>query len=236
MLSPPNDLIILANMPAHDRNAGRLHPSDAGASTSHRSRSPNLHLAGLPRFHPANFPSVNPSSAGSPLVTSPTPPLSSPATPSSPRQQYQHLYASAQYQGRQHLDAPQRQLHAHQRDLINMNRLHASQTGQLSPTLSSTTLRAISPLSPRLDPCGSPGPVTPLELEARDGYMFPGSGSNKQLSEDAKDQVMESYMRKEGGQVRPMSPVAEPRAGPRSPRFVSVSKGDLTRHRSHLSR
>ncbi|KAH0297710.1 hypothetical protein KCU84_g16745, partial [Aureobasidium melanogenum] len=31
------------------------------------------------------------------------------------------------------------------------------------------------PLSPRLAPLGSPGPVTPLELEGQDGYLLAGA-------------------------------------------------------------
>lgn len=33
----------------------------------------------------------------------------------------------------------------------------------------------MKPDSPRLAPLGSPGPVTPLELEGQDGYLFAGA-------------------------------------------------------------
>ena len=34
------------------------------------------------------------------------------------------------------------------------------------------------PVSPRLAPLGSPGPVTPLELEQKDGYLLAGANQN----------------------------------------------------------
>ena len=37
--------------------------------------------------------------------------------------------------------------------------------------------RLDNPASPRLVPVGSPGPVTPLELESDDGYLAAGSRS-----------------------------------------------------------
>jgi len=39
------------------------------------------------------------------------------------------------------------------------------------------------PTSPRLLPCGSPGPITPLELEmdAEDGYMVAGARARGSL-------------------------------------------------------
>lgn len=38
------------------------------------------------------------------------------------------------------------------------------------------------PTSPRLDPMGSPGPVTPLELSGADGYLTAGMTSNDAAS------------------------------------------------------
>lgn len=34
------------------------------------------------------------------------------------------------------------------------------------------------PVSPRLAPLGSPGPVTPLELEQKEGYLLAGANQN----------------------------------------------------------
>ena len=113
-------------------------------------RSKNLHLPGLPRYHPANYASTNSST----VYTSASP-LSSPQPTMSPRQQ-QRQYSE-----------PQKQLHHYQRELINLNRASVK-----SPSLNS--LRLPRPMSPRLVPHGSPGPITPLELEEREGFFFGG--------------------------------------------------------------
>lgn len=47
----------------------------------------------------------------------------------------------------------------------------------------SSPAQADKPTSPRLVPLGSPGPVTPLELEAEEGYLAAGIRGN--AGEDA---------------------------------------------------
>lgn len=224
-------------MPFHDRS-GHLRPEDAaGSNTRLRSRSPHLQLAGLGRFHPLNFPNANPLSAATSLSTSPNSNLSSPAAPSSPRQHYQHLSQSpynAYRERRQYTDVPQRQLHDQQKDMVH-SRYHSSNSGQLSPNLSSTGLLSIKPASPRLAPKRvSDDPMTPLELEEREGYFFSknSNGSSQQLNEDAKNEIVDTYINKEFVAARPKSPIMRPK----SPRYLAVKKGDPTRHRSHLSR
>lgn len=153
--------------------------------------------------------------------------MSSPA-PSSPRlQAHNHIASHSNHHGhaerRQYADAPQRQLYAQQRGMIDHHR--SLVTTQQSPRSKGTV---INPSSPLLEPCRSPtGPVTPLELEEHSDYL--GSGS-KQISEDAKNAVAEHYVRKE----RPSSPIEIRRPG--SPRLMAIKKGDHTKHRSHLSR
>jgi len=115
-----------------------------------KPRSKNLHLPGLPRYHPANYTSTNSST-----LNTPASPLSSPQPTMSPRQQ-QRQYSE-----------PQKQLHHYQRELINLNRASVR-----SPSLNS--LRSPRPMSPRLVPHGSPGPITPLELEEREGFSLVG--------------------------------------------------------------
>jgi hypothetical protein len=138
------------------------------------SRSPNasLKLPSLPRFHPANFPSSQHSSAGNTPgtgVTSPQGPLSSPRPHS-----------------RQHSDL-QRQLHAYQRGLI-------ASAMRTSPATSPRA--AAKPDSPRLEPLGSPGPVTPLMLEEQGGYLVAGSRSSGK-PEAAQDELVEKFIQDE---------------------------------------
>lgn len=47
------------------------------------------------------------------------------------------------------------------------------------------------PSSPRLEPLGSPGPVTPLELEGTEGYLMAGAhaASHGDVSSRSKDLV-----------------------------------------------
>lgn len=213
---------------SQDRSS-RLHPDSASSTAQPRTRSPNLHIGHLPRFHPANFPDPNATSTTSSAVTSPASGMSSPAAPSSPRLQPHHHLPShshhhAHAERREYADAPQRQLYAQQRDMIDHHR--SLMITQQSPRSKGTIT---NPSSPLLEPCRSPtGPVTPLELEEHSDYL--GSGSSKQLNEDFKNQVAEHYVRKE----RPSSPVEIRRPG--SPRLMAIKKGDHTRHRSHLSR
>ncbi|KAF2470129.1 uncharacterized protein BDR25DRAFT_226995 [Lindgomyces ingoldianus] len=111
------------------------------------STAASLRLPTLPRFHPANFPSQT-SSAGTTPATGP----SSPQPPLSPRA-YQKQYSDAQ-----------KQMYLYQRELI------ASASRQARGTNA-------KPTSPRLIPMGSPGPVTPLELEDADSYLTAGVNS-----------------------------------------------------------
>ncbi|QDS75922.1 hypothetical protein FKW77_002879 [Venturia effusa] len=70
------------------------------------------------------------------------------------------------------------------------------------------------PISPRLRPKdGSPGPVTPLELEA-DNYLVVGSGS---LSPEAQAEYVDSIIREQAARSR-----REPSASPRRGRDTSV--------------
>ena len=40
------------------------------------------------------------------------------------------------------------------------------------------------PASPKLEPCGSPGPITPFELEESDGYMIAGGRAPRSIDID----------------------------------------------------
>ncbi|KAI5210354.1 hypothetical protein E4T42_01343 [Aureobasidium subglaciale] len=140
-----------------------LHPRSAATSSQMRHRtSPagnTLKLPGLPRFHPANFPSSQTSSAAN------TPgaggPLSPNNPPVSPKAQ-QRLYSEAQ-----------KQLYLYHRETVAAQAAVAAAASSSSARPQS--VRFEKPLSPRLAPLGSPGPVTPLELEGQDGYLLAGA-------------------------------------------------------------
>ncbi|KAL0253025.1 hypothetical protein SLS55_010475 [Diplodia seriata] len=140
------------------------------------SGSSNLRLPSLPRFHPANFPSSSSSSAATTPNTNPN----SPQPPPSPRSQ-QKQYSEAQ-----------RQLYVYQRELI-ANATRNMATGS-------------KPASPRLNPLGSPGPVTPLELEGQGGdYLTAGAKAAGNLC-DSRNDLVEKLLHDEVRRVGQMSP------------------------------
>lgn len=124
-------------------------PMHLRTGSNHRRPQGNtLHLPSLPRFHPANFPSAHISTQSTPDGTSSA---SSPQPPISPRS-HQRMYNDVQ-----------KQLYFNQRETMCARATSPSQAGK--------------PISPRLHPLGSPGPVTPLELEGNDGYLVGGARS-----------------------------------------------------------
>ncbi|EME87667.1 uncharacterized protein MYCFIDRAFT_209576 [Pseudocercospora fijiensis CIRAD86] len=95
---------------------------------------------------------------------------SSPHAPISPRT-HQSMYSDAQ-----------KQLYFNQREML------------------SATLKAPSPGkpdSPRLVPLGSPGPVTPLELERGEGYIIAGARSNRASNDTPNEELVEKLIRAE---------------------------------------
>lgn len=133
----------------------------------------------LPRFHPANFPSAHSS-----MQTTPDGTLS-PQPPVSPRA-HQRIYSDAQ-----------KQLFFNQREMLS-----AAARGT-SPS------QAGKPRSPRLQPLGSPGPVTPLELEEDGGYLLAGA---RPTSSDttSSEQLVERLIREESRRVRSATQAGHP--------------------------
>lgn len=117
----------------------------SAGNTSRRANTSSLRLPALPRFHPANFPSAHSSAQLTPESGT-----NSPQPPSSPRS-HQRVISDAQ-----------KHLLLYRRETVSMAR-------------SSSPAQLEKPLSPRLAPLGSPGPVTPLELENSDGYLMAGA-------------------------------------------------------------
>ncbi|KIW00262.1 uncharacterized protein PV09_08152 [Verruconis gallopava] len=165
----------------------RLRPARQSSATTASSQGPpgSLRLPGLPRFHPANFPS-----AYSSLQATPTSGMNSPQPPVSPRSQ-QRQYNEAQ----RALLSYQRDFYAQQLALTQANTTHKRQGSN----------GCTKPASPRLMPMNdSPGPVTPLELEA-DGYLTAGSGAVSQAEQAAYVErvIREQVDRMHGGNVSP---------------------------------
>lgn len=175
------------------------HPSNMPPERGSR-QAPPRHLA-LPRFHPANYPTSSPapSSSAAPSTsfssfTSSDAAALAPSGPLSPR---------TSNQLRQYSEA-QRQLFLHHRELVNLNRTNASAN---SSNLPSPGWRSSRPASPHLRPMGSPGPITPLELELEadrdDDYLLAGANVRRgrstpqQLSEAAKEEIVEGYIQQE---------------------------------------
>ncbi|PQE25162.1 hypothetical protein CJF31_00011825 [Rutstroemia sp. NJR-2017a BVV2] len=67
-----------------------------------------------------------------------------------------------------------RKLQKYQRDMIEQARLASGNSSPGVPSASGT-----KPISPRLLPLGSPGPITPFELEESAGYLIAGQRGNR---------------------------------------------------------
>jgi hypothetical protein len=131
-----------------------LHPMSPQPSQARPPRSPtntrSMQL-NLPRYHPQKYQSSN---IAPPSTSQPS------YRPSSPLGNTLQPYRAP--------PDSQKTLRQHQRDLIAHARLSSNEAaipGSAKPT------------SPRLDPLGSPGPVTPLMLEEEGGYLAAGVGS-----------------------------------------------------------
>ncbi len=128
--------------------------------SSRRANTNSLKLPSLPRFHPANFPSSHSSAQPTPDASA----AGSPQPPVSPRT-HQGVYSDVQ-----------RHLISYQREMVTAAR-------------ASSPVQADNPVSPRLAPLGSPGPVTPLELEGGEGYLMAGIRSSAQGSVPSEEMV-----------------------------------------------
>ncbi|KAK4965225.1 hypothetical protein LTR28_003509, partial [Elasticomyces elasticus] len=85
------------------------------------------------------------------------------------------------------------QLYVHQEDFY---------TGRTSPAGWSTIDK---PVSPRLAPLGSPGPVTPLELEGQEGYLVAGfsDGVSTATADELVDRLVAEEVRRSGAPGSP---------------------------------
>ncbi|KAF2140635.1 uncharacterized protein K452DRAFT_230126 [Aplosporella prunicola CBS 121167] len=178
-MPPPASTIPSQNRlrPPHRQHSS----SSGGTGSGSGSNTSSLKLPSLPRFHPANFPSQSSSAAQTPS-TNPN----SPQPPPSPYAQ-QRQYSEAQ-----------RQLYLYQRELLATaaRNMHASSTGGAT----------VRPVSPRLNPLGSPGPVTPLELEGQGDYLVAGARSAAALAAGSQSDLVEKLIQDEVKRAGPISP------------------------------
>ncbi|KAF2484056.1 hypothetical protein BDY17DRAFT_120491 [Neohortaea acidophila] len=130
-------------------------------NTQRRVNSHGLKLPSLPRFHPSNY-----SSPQSSAQTTPDAGPTSPQIPAPPRL-HQRVVSDAQ-----------KHLLAYQRETVS------------AAARSSAPTHLDDPESPRLMPLGSPGPVTPLELESEgDDYLMSGGGPTRDQAVESQELV-----------------------------------------------
>jgi hypothetical protein len=102
-----------------------------------------------------------------------------------------------------------RKIQQYQRDMISQARF----AGVSSGGSMKTALK--EPSSPRLLPAGSPGPITPFELEESAGYLMAGTqggggliGSGNEREREREMETVERMIKRE--KERRQSPVASP--------------------------
>lgn len=148
------------------------HPANQSPLRPTSRPTPKLKLSSLPRFHPANYESS--SSSADPAHR-----LSRPST--------------AQPHLRQVSDA-QKKLQQYQRDVV------ASATRAASLALSPKT--PVNPAPARLNPLGSPGPVTPLALESGGDYLLARSLGSPDAQIDRGRALVQRLVEKENERQR----------------------------------
>lgn len=131
---------------------------------------------------PRYHPANFPSNHSSVQTTPDTTSLGSPQAPLSPRA-HQRVVSDAQ-----------KHLLAYQRDMIS----RAQSPGGMD-----------KPISPRLEPLGSPGPVTPLELEGDGGYLVAGARYGGE-AEKGREDLVERFIRDETRRRRASDGPARP--------------------------
>jgi len=82
------------------------------------------------------------------------------------------------------LSDAQKQLFAYQREVVSAARAQSPGSGE-------------KPVSPRLAPLGSPGPVTPLELEGEEGYLFAGARTSGKDASGSSEELIDRLIREE---------------------------------------
>lgn len=171
--------------------------------------TPEALMMPMGKYHPSNFKSASSSSMTTPTTTAPT---SMPAPfPSNnltiPKSIGKRNASGRPGHERKNSDV-KRKIQQYQRDMIVQ--------AQLAGASVSGVMKAVvkNPVSPKLLPLGSPGPITPFELEESAGYLVAGSrGSRQEVeAEQARDrhlELVDGMIRKE--EARRQSIVSPPK-------------------------
>lgn len=156
-------------------------PSDASPRSMGNPKAPVIGLGSpvipdvlaipMGKYHPSNYRSPATTTAGTPTSTprhNPLPPTNLELPTGRPKRSKNIRPGHA----RQDSDV-QRALLEYQRTMMAQ-----AQLGSTSTTAGNAKLGSTEPISPKLLPAGSPGPITPFELEGEDGgYIVAGNRS-----------------------------------------------------------
>jgi len=138
--------------------------------------SPNLPeplLRPMGKYHPSNYQSPDTTRVSTPVPTN----LSIPTSLQEKKRRERERGSTPAGHGRKSSEV-QRKIQQYQKDMIAQAQLAAKVSLKSSARgMSKGSAEKREPVSPRLLPAGSPGPITPLELEgdADEGYMVAGN-------------------------------------------------------------
>ena len=205
MRSPDNSRHV--NYFSDSSDSSAISASQTQRDTPASPRSPSMPLS--QRFPRAGHPSPPPNALRLPSL-----PRFHPANYESPK-----LEATANTSratrpaahGRQYSDAQQK-IHKYQRDIVT----NATRTARLTLSPKATE----SPRSPRLNPMGSPGPVTPFALESEGDYLMArNTGSPASKKNHGRDMVERLLQKENERRLHPQradstSPAVSPAGGP----------------------
>ncbi|KAL8818813.1 MAG: hypothetical protein Q9223_002630 [Gallowayella weberi] len=178
--------------------------------------SPTMPLESIPAV---TQPGVRPPSTNKPsrrqpgMLTIPSLPAFHPANYESRTSMPRTSRLASSSHGHQLSDA-QKKLQQHQHDLVVNYTRNAVRNNGKSPVA--------QPSSPRLNPLGSPGPITPLMLEGQSDYFVAGSrkGSKSASKADERREMVERMIGlekeriRQPGRVEARSPAVSPAGGP----------------------
>lgn len=191
-------------------------PSSSSSASSSRQRTTtrpshnnnksnrSFHLNNLPRFHPAVYQSQ--SMAATTSNQAPQQPTSSPLA------QQQYHYNNNNNNNNHHPQRPAQpsRMPSASRDALRQYRDLIAGVA-LTPRGTTGSISS-KPSKPRLDPLGSPGPVTPLALEDEGGYLVAGEkglptnndhhaarGSSSSMS---ADELVQNLIKRENERIR----------------------------------
>lgn len=142
------------------------------------------------KYHPSNYklvsPSLSPAPTSSPVQPLPTSSMSLPQSKASNKRPHHERRTSD----------VKRKLQQYQRDMIAQARLassHHKATGAGGG--------GIKPDSPKLVPLGSPGPITPFELEESAGYLIAGARAGGSAAQEKERDMVGRMIREEQRRV-----------------------------------